>query len=237
MDLSEVFSNISSCMLGVSALLGYLLGSIPFGYIAGKTKGIDLTKEGSGSTGTTNVLRMVGEKAAIAVLIGDFAKGVLAPILASLIVKEIWPEQVGAFSAALAISLAAFAALLGHVKSCWIGFKGGKAVACGVGTLFGLDWRVGLLTAIIWAATVYLSEYSSLGALVAVPLSPFVMYLFKSDFLHKNLLASQALADWVFIFYCVLGATYIVFKHKANIGRLIAGTEPKVGKKNQAAAP
>jgi acyl phosphate:glycerol-3-phosphate acyltransferase len=223
------FNTLILCLTAAGAL-GYLLGSIPFGYIAGKFKGIDLTKEGSGSTGTTNVLRMVGKKAAIAVLITDFVKGLLAPIIAQNIIAKFVPNLSPSLLALIAV-IAAFASLLGHVKSCWIGFKGGKAVACGVGTLFGLDWRVGLLTAIIWGSIVFLSKYSSLGALVAVPLSPASMYIFQTNFFKNSLIAENNFKSIIYIAYCCLGAAYIVFKHRANITRLMNGSEPKIGKK------
>lgn len=210
------------------------MGALPFGYWAGKLKGIDLTKEGSGSTGTTNVLRLVGKKEAIAVLIGDFSKGVFAPIISKLVVGSLLTGfENPSWMIPLVGVLAAFAALLGHVKSCWIGFKGGKAVASGVGTMFGLDWRVGLITALIWGATVYFSKYSSLGALVAVPLSPITMYLFQSDFFKLAPLSQSV----IYTLYCFVGAIYIVNKHRANIKRLLDGTEPKVGKKADSETP
>ncbi|MDX1920008.1 MAG: glycerol-3-phosphate 1-O-acyltransferase PlsY [Candidatus Caenarcaniphilales bacterium] len=217
----------------VPLLVGYFMGALPFGYWAGKLKGIDLTKEGSGSTGTTNVLRLVGKKEAFFVLLGDFLKGVLAPIVSKLVVASllVTSAENPSWMLPLVGVLASFAALLGHVKSCWIGFKGGKAVATGVGTMFGLDWRVGLVTAIIWGSTVVLSKYSSLGALVAVPLSPLTMYFFQSDYfklLPNSPLITQTL---IYTAYCLVGAIYIVYKHRANIKRLIEGTEPKVGKK------
>lgn len=207
----------------ISFAIGYLMGSIPFGYIIGKAHGLDLTKEGSGSTGTTNALRLIGKKAAFLVLLGDFLKGLLAPFLAfwALIFLKI----PGVYSVALIYVIACFGALIGHVKSCWIGFKGGKAVAAGVGTLYALDWRVGLITTIIWTTVVFISRYSSLGALVAVPLSPIIMFIFKKYF--SPTLSSFNLS--LYIGYCILGAIYIVYKHKANIGRLKNGTEPKIG--------
>ncbi len=213
----------------VPLAIGYLLGSIPFGYIVGKAHGIDLTAEGSGSTGTTNALRLLGKKAAFLVLLGDFGKGVLGPILAEKILLGLAP---GFFSErlyliALAQVIAAIAVLFGHSKSVWIGFKGGKSVASGVGTLFALDWRVGLLTAIVWATTVFTSKFSSLGALIAVPLSPIIMFVFKKFYSTS----SDTIGIWIYVGYCLLGAAFIVWKHKANIERLMNGTEPKIGKK------
>lgn len=218
----------------VPILIGYLIGSIPFGYIAGKLKGIDLTKEGSGSTGTTNVLRLVGKKEAALVLAGDFFKGLLAPYIAILVLKTLVSYK-GIVDITinpdlpLPMVLATFASLLGHVKSCWIGFKGGKAVATGVGTIFALDWRVGLITAVIWGSTVFISKYSSLGALIAVPSTPITMFLIRN---FSSQLPNNE-TTMIYCAYCLVGAGYIIFKHQANIKRLIDGTEPKVGQKKE----
>ena len=242
--------NIELFLLCLTALIiGYLIGSIPFGYIVGKFHGIDITKEGSGSTGTTNALRLLGKKAAILVLLGDFLKGFIAPYVAVYICQAIlslimvmgmsgyslkrafffalidsyrllrFHDGMNEYTSISFFVVGSLGALIGHVKSCWIGFKGGKAVATGVGTLFALDWRVGLITAIIWALTVYISKYSSLGALIAVPLSPIFMFLFKAG----------SVGQWIYVGYCILGAAYIIYKHQANIQRLLSGTEPKVG--------
>ncbi|HEY9886551.1 MAG TPA: glycerol-3-phosphate acyltransferase, partial [Vampirovibrionales bacterium] len=181
---------------------------------------------------TTNVLRNVGKAAAIAVLLGDFFKGLLAPFAAITVLKLLIPAQALSVITTnpdlpLVSVLAAFFALLGHVKSCWIGFKGGKAVATGVGTIFALDWRVGLLTALIWVSIVYFSKISSLGALIAVPSSIVTMFIFQS--LGQKLALNETLI--IYTAYCTLGALYIIWKHSANIKRLIEGTEPKIGQK------
>lgn len=216
-----------------SLLIGYLVGSIPFGYIVGKMHGIDLTAEGSGSTGTTNALRLLGKKAAFAVLAGDFGKGVLASYVAFWLIKAIPALGETALSfQALIFVLASLACLIGHSKSIWIGFKGGKSVAAGVGTLVALDWRVGLITALIWATIVFTSKFSSLGALIAVPLSPLTMYLVKTFLERQN---SQSSSIWLYVGYCTLGAVYIIYKHKANIQRLLDGTEPKIGQSQKSA--
>ena len=210
-----------------SLLMGYLIGSIPFGYMVGKFHGVDLTAEGSGSTGTTNALRLLGKKAAFIVLAGDFGKGVLASWAAWWLINIIPQLAVEAQSLkAWVFVLASMSCLIGHSKSIWIGFKGGKSVAAGVGTFFALDWRVGLITAVLWALIVFISKISSLGALIAVPLSPFVLFLVKVIWL-KHPLAEV----WLYALYCTVGAIYIIVKHKANIQRLLNGTEPRIGQK------
>jgi acyl phosphate:glycerol-3-phosphate acyltransferase len=228
-------------------VIGYLLGSIPFGYIVGKVHGIDITAEGSGSTGTTNALRLMGKKAAFFVLLGDFSKGLLAVLITSLAIIALLSESYKSDTLgllqdpffAVAQVLAALSAIIGHSKSVWIGFKGGKSVATGVGTLLALDWRVGLVTACIWALTVYISKYSSLGALIAVPLSPIFMFVFKRYFsiyaVTNDAPVFGSFSVLIYVLYCFLGAIYIIYKHKANIGRLLAGTEPKVGQKKPTA--
>lgn len=229
-------------VLLLSALIGYLLGSLPIGYIIGRLHGYDLTKEGSGSTGTTNVLRIVGKVPAIIVLIGDFFKGVLAPVVSVAIIGLLAQSNIIEnikYQSAIAV-IAAFFCLLGHVKSCWIGFKGGKAVASGVGTLFGLNWLVGLLVALIWITTVTVSKYSSLGALIAMPLAPTIMFIVRNfnTFALEPTKVEEATYNiykgdtTILIAYCAVGALYIIFKHQANIKRLLTGQEPKVGNKS-----
>lgn len=207
-----------TCLVG-PALFGYLLGSIPFGYIVGRIHGIDLTKEGSGSTGSTNVLRLVGKKAAAIVLVLDFLKGFLSVYLVSTLLRLFvfgglnGVEIIGLVNFASVVS--AIFCLVGHCKSVWIGFKGGKAVASGVGILWGLNWLVGLIVSVIWILTVVISRYSSLGAILAVSAAPFAMF-----FVTKSLILTG---------YCIIGTVYTLWKHKANIQRLIKGEEPKVG--------
>ncbi len=202
----------------IPILIGYFLGSIPTGFIIGKFKGIDLTKEGSGSIGATNTLRLLGKRAGITVLIIDFLKGFIAPILALKLCNLI-PLAVNLGK--LPMVIAALFCIIGHSKSIWIGFKGGKSAASGAGTIFALDWRLGLITFSIWFLTVYISKYSSLGALVAVFTCPFTMIAlsFKDNDFQNSI--------WI-VLYCFIAAIYIIWKHKENIKRLIKGEESKV---------
>lgn len=206
-------------LFGCPALFGYLLGSIPFGYIVGKMHGIDLTKEGSGSTGSTNVLRSIGKKAAAIVLVLDFLKGFLTVFIVSTFLRSLYsvseiPDYMSR-AVHLSCTISAIFCLIGHCKSIWISFKGGKAVASGVGILWGLNWLVGLIVSVIWILTVVISRYSSLGAILAVSAAPFAMF-----FVTKSLILTG---------YCIIGTVYTLWKHKANIQRLIKGEEPKVG--------
>jgi len=221
---------------------GYLLGSIPFGFIVGKMHGVDLRKEGSGSTGATNVLRIVGKKAGAIVLALDFLKGLSAPIVCAGLMFWIH-QRIPAGTVmwgscerdGLVMIIAAIACLVGHSRSIWIGFKGGKSVASACGALFALDWRVGLIAFVLWFLTVYISKYSSLGALVAATATPILMYSFHRDNIIPSSTSGTFLPSgcsergFFFVAYGLSAAIFIFYRHQANIKRLLNGTEPKIG--------
>ncbi len=186
----------------------YLIGSIPTGYIIVKAfKGEDIRKIGSGSTGATNVKRVMGKKWFFITLLLDAFKGALPVVLAELFAKSF--TGIG-----LLPVVAAIAVILGHSKSIFLNFTGGKSVASGVGTILALNWHVGLIIAAIWAVITYFSKYVSLGSIIALLISPILMY-----FLDGRL---------AYVGYCILGAIYIVYLHRENIGRLLRGEENKV---------
>ena len=194
--------------LGLTAFIAYIIGAIPTGYLIVKTKtGDDIRTIGSGSTGATNVKRVLGKKWFFITLLLDAFKGALPVILAKLFVT------VGV-SFGLAPVIAAIAVIIGHSKSCFLGFKGGKSVASGVGTILALNWMVGTIIAVIWGTITYTTKYVSVGSIIALLLSPFLMYFFK--------------APIAYIIYCALGALYIVYLHRENMKRLINGNENKV---------
>jgi len=194
--------------LSIAVLIAYLIGSIPTGYIIVKLfKGEDIRTIGSGSTGATNVKRAMGKKWFFIVLLLDAFKGALPVILAKIFATVF-------VSIGLIPVLCAIAAILGHSKSIFLNFSGGKSVASGVGTIIALNWHVGLIIAAIWAFVTYLSKYVSLGSIIALAISPVLMYLFE-----------QPIA---YVFYCVLGAVYITYLHRENVKRLIKGVENKV---------
>ncbi len=189
-------------------IIAYLIGSIPTGYLIVKAKtNQDIRKTGSGSTGATNVKRVLGKKWFFIVMLLDAIKGAVPVILATMFVTRY--SSIG-----LAPVLAAIAVLIGHSKPIFLGFKGGKSVASGVGTILALCFPVGIIIAVIWSITAYVSKYVSLASIIALCLSPVLMYLFK-----------QPLA---FIAYCLLGALYISWLHRENIVRLLNGNENKV---------
>ncbi len=199
-------------MAFLSLLLGYLLGSIPSGYLAGRwCKGIDLRTIGSGSTGATNVLRSVGKGPALVVFLVDVAKGAAAVLLARALSQDAslanWIE-VGAGLAALA----------GHIWPVWLGFKGGKAVATGFGMFLGLAWPVGLACFGVFLAVFSLSRIVSLASVIAAISLPLLMVA-GSDRLANVLIALVAMA-------------LVLWRHRSNLQRLIEGSEPRVGQNN-----
>ena len=192
----------------LTLIFAYIIGSIPTGYVIVKAKtGQDIRTVGSGSTGATNVKRVLGKKWFFTVMLLDALKGALPVVLAKLFVTT------GA-GYGLAPVIAAIAVIIGHSKSCFLGFKGGKSVASGVGTILALNWAVGLIIAAIWGVITYTTKYVSVGSMIALIISPFLMYFFHSPI--------------AYIGYCALGAVYFVYLHRENIKRLLNGNENKV---------
>ena len=192
-------------LLLLTAALSYLLGSVPFGIVITRALGLgDLRKIGSGNIGATNVLRTGNKGAALATLLLDAGKGGIAVLAARAMIG---PD---------AAQVAALFSFLGHLFPVWLGFKGGKGVATFLGTLLALAWPAGLAACATWAVTAALSRISSLSALVAAALSP--VWLWLLGYPQMTVLAI-ALAGLIFI------------RHSANIARLRAGTEPRIGKK------
>ena len=189
----------------VTFIVAYIIGSIPTGYIVVKLlKGEDIRKIGSGSTGATNVKRVLGKGWFFGVMLMDAFKGALPVIIA-----KHFDGPIG-----LLAVIAAVAVLIGHSKSIFLGFTGGKSVASGVGTILALCWQVGAIIALVWAFITYVTRYVSVGSILALSLTPFLMVLF-----------GQPIAYYVYSF---MGAFYIIYLHRENIKRLLAGTENKV---------
>lgn len=188
----------------ILSILGYLLGSVPFGLILTRWAGLgDIRAIGSGNIGATNVLRTGNKKLAAATLFLDGFKGYLAVLIAGQF-GDIAPYCVG------------LAVFLGHLFPVWLGFRGGKGVATGLGVLLAGSFSVGLIACATWLGTAFLMRTSSTAALMAFAVAPFA-----SVVLGHFRLAALAL---------VIGAL-VFWKHRANIERLKAGTEPKIGQK------
>ena len=194
--------------LFIIALLAYVIGSIPTGYLIVKAKtGQDIRTIGSGSTGATNVKRVLGKKWFFTVMLLDAFKGALPVISAKLFITT-------GISLGIAPVIAAIFAIVGHSKSLFLSFKGGKSVASGVGTILALNFAAGIVIAAVWGVITYLTKYVSVGSIVALLLSPIIMFLFD--------------APIAYVIYCAIGAVYIVYLHRENIIRLINGNENKV---------
>ncbi|MEJ6390352.1 glycerol-3-phosphate 1-O-acyltransferase PlsY [Gymnodinialimonas ulvae] len=196
----------SAALLGLAALLAYLLGSVPFGVVMARLFGLgDLRQVGSGNIGATNVLRTGNKLAAFLTLVLDAGKGAIAVVAGRILLGED------------AAQVAGVAAFLGHCYPVFLRFHGGKGVATFLGTLLALAWPIGLAACAIWAVTAGVFRISSLAALVAAALSP---------------AAALALGHGTATLLCLALAGLIFLRHKPNIARLLSGDEPRIGSKS-----
>lgn len=210
-------------------VVAYLFGSIPTGYWAGLLlKGIDIREHGSKSTGATNVLRTLGKVPAIVVLLIDILKGVAAVTFARWFytlpaIVEALPSGIDlAIWQSWMITFAGLMAILGHSRSVWIRFTGGKSVATGLGVLLAMSWQVGLGTLTVFALVLAVFRIVSLGSISAAIAAIALMWAFRQP------LAYQLLA--------AVGGLYVIWRHQANIQRLLSGTEPRLGQKHSSDA-
>jgi glycerol-3-phosphate acyltransferase PlsY len=191
-----------------SLILGYLLGSIPSGWLAGRwLKGIDLRELGSGSTGATNVLRQVGKGPAMVVFLIDVGKGAAAVLIARALGLGDWIQV-----------LAGLTALAGHIWPMWLNFKGGKAVATGFGMFLGLAWPVGLASFGVFLLTLWLFRIVSLSSVLAAVSLPLLMISFSG------------IGSYILIALVAMGL--VLWRHRSNLARILEGSEPKVGQKD-----
>lgn len=203
----------------LTALAAYLLGSIPTGYLVAKAKGIDIRSVGSGNIGATNVFRTLGKPAGIFVLLVDALKGFLAVWLT----REISPQfNLTAEDIEMHMIVAGVGAILGHNYTCFLKFKGGKGIATSAGVLIALAPLAFLVVFAVFILVVFISRYISLGSIIAAFSLPIAVWFFNGT---RTMIVVMA----------ALGALAI-YKHKANIGRLLNGTENKFGKKKTAEA-
>ena len=208
--LSDLIGNGMGTWAAVVLVIGYLLGSIPFGLVLTRAAGLgDVRKIGSGNIGATNVLRTGNKKLAAATLLLDGLKGTAAVLIA---------ERIGAAHgiAILASLVGGLGAFLGHLFPVWLGFKGGKGVATYIGVLFGALWTAGLAFCLSWLVIAFATRYSSLAALVSSAVLPIGLWFYGEVPLAILAAMMSALLIW---------------KHRANIGRLRSGEEPKIGAK------
>jgi glycerol-3-phosphate acyltransferase PlsY len=206
-------------------VIAYLLGSTPAGYLAGKLlRGIDIREHGSKSTGATNVLRTLGKWPALVVLLADVLKGVAAVIIARSFCPWLYGELSPTPPTALdlqvwvpwAVCLAGIAALFGHSRSIWLNFRGGKSAATGLGVLLAMSWPVGLGAAIVFGVVLALARIVSLSSISAALTAIALVCGFEQPLPYRLLVIG--------------GGIYVIVRHRANVQRLFAGTEPRLGR-------
>jgi len=191
-------------------IIAYLIGSIPFGYLIVRARGGgDVRETGSGGTGATNVSRRAGKAAGVFTLILDALKGATAVVIAKLILHGGNTEWL--------IAAAAITVIVGHILPVWLGFRGGKGVATGVGVFLALVPLAVLFAGVIFVAVVALTKYVSLGSILAAASIPLFVWLFALEIDLRPLLTAS-----------VAGALLIIFAHRGNIARLLKGTESRI---------
>jgi len=198
-------------------ILGYLIGSIPVGFILGKlVRGIDIREHGSGNIGMTNVMRILGVKAGVFVFFADIAKGAAAVALAWAILAYspnmvVWGQVAGGA-----------AAIVGHSWPIYIGFKGGRGIATGFGAVLVLSWPVGLIAFVVFLLVVGISRYVSLGSI----LGALTMLLAMIPFVVLDV---WSFGHFAYIVFGLVVVPIVIFRHRDNIRRLLSGTESKIG--------
>ena len=203
-----------------AVLIGsYLLGSIPFGYLAGRLAGIDIRKVGSGNVGATNVVRVLGKRYGYPVFAFDFLKGVAA-VAISMLVAPGRPPALN--SPEIFGILAAISSVLGHLYPPWLKFEGGKGVATSAGALLALTPVATLIGVAIWIIVFWLTRYVSLASITAAVLLPIVILV----------LGSHDRYNWKPLVYSSIAvAAVVVWRHRSNLSRLMHGTEPRFRKR------
>jgi len=201
------------------ALLAYLLGSLPTGYIAGRLVGVDIRKVGSGNVGATNVTRALGKRFGYPVFLVDFAKGLAAVMLAVIMAKA---AQSSAQFVDLCAAIGAICSLMGHSYSIWLGFSGGKGVATLMGALFGINWITALIVCVVWIVVFEATRYvslASIAAAVALPIAVAIMLFLKG------------LPTPIPLYFSFCLGAIVVVRHRSNLSRLVKGTEPRFVRK------
>ena len=201
----------------VTALLGYLLGSIPTGFLVAQARGVDIRAVGSGNIGATNVLRTLGKPTGIFVLFVDALKGWVAVVLMTRLTLLAFGLSTDAATMEVCQIIAGVCAILGHNYTCWLQFKGGKGIATSAGVLLALvPWALLTILA-IWIIVFALTKYVSLGSLAASAALPFASWATHES--TTKVLVTGAMG------------VLAIYKHRANIQRLLNGTEPRFGQK------
>src|SRR5262245_34055123 len=203
-------------LLLLVAVLSYLLGAVPFGYLIGRWRGVDVLSQGSGNIGATNVGRLLGKRWGVVVFLLDFAKGATPVLLAGLLPD---PSDVELLPQTLPV-VAGVAAFLGHLFPVYLGFRGGKGVATGAGVIAVLVPLLTLIVVAAWAAVLFTTRFMSLASLTAAVLLFALRLLFWAEpWARPHLIVTS---------FCALGSLLVIARHQGNIRRLIAGTEHRL---------
>ena len=203
----------------IVAIIAYLLGSISFSVIfSEKLAGFDVREKGSGNAGTTNMLRAVGKKAAVITLICDILKGVvsiLIAVLAGKIVKNL--------DNALLVQLAGIFVIIGHTFPVFFKFKGGKGIATALGVLLMINWQIGLICLIFALVLMALTKMVSVGSIAAAILFPILV-----AFIDQNYIVQTSNSNWSYLVFSIIVALLVIFNHRANVQRILNGTENRL---------
>ena len=203
----------------IIAVIAYLIGSINFSIILSKRMaGFDIREKGSGNAGTTNMLRSVGKKAAVITLICDILKGVvsiLIAVLAGKIVKNL--------DNALLVQLAGIFVIIGHTFPVFFKFKGGKGIATALGVLLMINWQIGLICLIFALVLMALTKMVSVGSIAAAILFPILV-----AFIDQNYIVQTSNSNWSYLVFSIIVALLVIFNHRANVQRILNGTENRL---------
>jgi acyl phosphate:glycerol-3-phosphate acyltransferase len=197
------------------ALIAYLLGSFPAGYIAGRVAGVDIRTVGSRNIGATNVTRVLGKRFGYPVFLVDFAKGFVAVCAAGIIAKA---ARSSITIVDLCAALAAIFGVVGHSYPIWLRFKGGKGVATSLGALFAMNWIAAIAVCLVWVIVFQTTRYvsiASLGAVIALPIAMATMFVLNH------------LQTPIQFYFALALCAIVVWRHRSNISRLLDGTEPR----------
>ena len=200
----------------IIAVIAYLIGSINFSIILSKRMaGFDIREKGSGNAGTTNMLRSVGKKAAVITLICDILKGVVSILIAVLVGKIIKN-----LDNALLVQLAGIFVIIGHTFPVFFKFKGGKGIATALGVLLMINWQIGLICLIFALVLMALTKMVSVGSIAAAILFPILV-----AFIDQNYIVQTSNSNWSYLVFSIIVALLVIFNHRANVQRILNGTE------------
>lgn len=208
----------------IALAIGYVCGLFQTGYIYGRTKGVDIRNEGSGNAGTTNSLRVFGWKAGLITFLGDLCKAILAVVLVKVIFDESYPDSIKVLEL-----YAGFGTVLGHNFPCYLKFKGGKGIACTAGVILAVCPLAAPICLVLFIGSIAITRYVSLGSILVVIAYLIQVIVFgQMGYLHME---AEYLPEFYIITACFTGMA--LWRHRANIKRLLNGTENKLGMKKK----